>query len=83
MSSLQQAYQGPVLAEEFIDGREFYVGVLGNSEVKALPVMELDFTGYPADRREGWYRLSGAGQPHTRACQCQVVSLMQSHRRNR
>ncbi len=50
MSSLQQEYQGPVLAEEFIDGREFYVGVLGNSEVKALPVMELDFTGYPADR---------------------------------
>ena len=50
MSSLQQEYQGPVLAEEFIDGREFYVGVLGNSDVKALPVMELDFTGYPADR---------------------------------
>jgi D-alanine-D-alanine ligase len=47
MSSLQQEYQGPVLAEEFIDGREFYVGVLGNSDVKALPVMELDFTGYP------------------------------------
>ena len=47
MSSLQQEYQGPVLAEEFIDGREFYVGVLGNSDVKALPVMEMDFTGYP------------------------------------
>ena len=47
MSSLQQEYQGPVLAEEFIDGREFYVGVLGNSGVEALPVMELDFTGYP------------------------------------
>jgi D-alanine-D-alanine ligase len=47
ISSLQQEYQGPVLAEEFIDGREFYVGVLGNSDVKALPVMELDFTGYP------------------------------------
>lgn len=47
ISSLQQEYQGPVLAEEFIDGREFYVGVLGNSDVKALPVMELDFSGYP------------------------------------
>jgi D-alanine-D-alanine ligase len=50
MSSLQAEYQSPVLAEEFIDGREFYVGVLGNSEQKALPVMELDFSGYPADR---------------------------------
>ncbi len=47
MSSLQEEYQGPVLAEEFIDGREFYVGVLGNSDVKALPIMEMDFTGYP------------------------------------
>ena len=44
ISSLQQEYQGPVLAEEFIDGREFK-RVLGNSDVQALPVMELDFTG--------------------------------------
>jgi D-alanine-D-alanine ligase len=47
MSSLQSEYQGPVLAEEFIEGREFYVGVLGNSDAQALPVMELDFSGYP------------------------------------
>ncbi len=47
ISSIQEEYQGPVLAEEFIDGREFYVGVLGNSDVKALPIMEMDFTGYP------------------------------------
>ena len=47
MSSLQTEYQSPVLAEEFIDGREFYVGVLGNSDAQAFPVMELDFSGYP------------------------------------
>ena len=47
MSSLQSEYQSPVLAEEFIEGREFYVGVLGNSDAQALPVMELDFSGYP------------------------------------
>jgi D-alanine-D-alanine ligase and related ATP-grasp enzymes len=50
ISSLQSEYQGPVLAEEFIDGREFYVGVLGNSDATALPVMELDFSGYPEGR---------------------------------
>lgn len=50
ISSIQQEYQGPVLAEEFIDGREFYVGVLGNSDAQALPVIELDFTGYPAGK---------------------------------
>ena len=48
ISSLQTEYQSPVLAEEFIEGREFYVGVLGNSDAQALPVMELDFSGYPA-----------------------------------
>jgi D-alanine-D-alanine ligase len=48
ISSLQAEYQSPVLAEEFIDGREFYVGVLGNSNVEALPIIELDFSGYPA-----------------------------------
>jgi len=47
ISSLQTEYQGPVLAEEFIEGREFYVGVIGNSDAQALPVMELDFSGYP------------------------------------
>jgi D-alanine-D-alanine ligase len=50
ISSLQTEYQSPVLAEEFIDGREFYVGVLGNSDAQALPVMELDFSGYPEGR---------------------------------
>lgn len=50
ISSIQDEYQGPVLAEEFIDGREFYVGVIGNSDVKALPIMEMDFTGYPEGR---------------------------------
>lgn len=49
ISALQTEYQSPVLAEEFIDGREFYVGVLGNSNVQALPVIELDFSKFPKD----------------------------------
>ena len=48
ISSTQQEYQSPVLVEEFIDGREFYVGVIGNSKVGALPIIELDFSRFPA-----------------------------------
>jgi D-alanine-D-alanine ligase len=48
ISSTQQEYQSPVLVEEFIDGREFYVGVIGNSKVEALPIIELDFSKFPA-----------------------------------
>jgi len=47
MGGTQQEYQSPVLVEEFIDGREFYVGVLGNSKVEALPIIELDFSRFP------------------------------------
>ncbi len=50
MSSLQTEYKSAVLAEQFIEGREFYVGVLGNSSPEALPVIELDFSGFPADK---------------------------------
>jgi D-alanine-D-alanine ligase len=38
------------LAEQFVDGREFYVGVLGNANARALPVIELDFSKFPTDR---------------------------------
>ena len=47
ISSIQTEYESPVLAEEFIDGREFYVGVIGNSNVQALPIIELDFSKFP------------------------------------
>lgn len=38
-----------VLVEEYIDGRELYVGVLGNQRLQTLPVWELDFGKMPRD----------------------------------
>lgn len=37
------------LVEEYIDGRELYVGVLGNRRLQTLPVWELLFTKMPDD----------------------------------
>ncbi len=37
------------LVEEYIEGREFYVGVLGNREPVAFPLIEMDFSGLPDD----------------------------------
>jgi D-alanine-D-alanine ligase len=33
------------IAEEYIDGREIYVGVFGNERLQVLPIWELEFTG--------------------------------------
>ena len=35
------------LVEEYIEGREFYVGVLGNREPVTFPPIEMDFSGLP------------------------------------
>jgi D-alanine-D-alanine ligase len=47
IGALQAEYQSPALIEQFIEGREFYVGVLGNANAKALPVIEMDFSKFP------------------------------------
>jgi len=44
---LHANFDSPVLIEEYIDGREMYVGVLGNDKPEALPVIELDLSKLP------------------------------------
>ncbi|MGE0455318.1 MAG: D-alanine--D-alanine ligase [Vicinamibacteria bacterium] len=41
----------PALVEQYIDGRELYVGVLGNQRLRVLPVWELDFARMPEESR--------------------------------
>jgi D-alanine-D-alanine ligase len=38
------------IAEQFIDGREIYVGVLGNERLEVLPPWEMSFAGMPDNR---------------------------------
>jgi D-alanine-D-alanine ligase len=40
-----ETYRQPVLVEEFIDGREFTVPVLGNAPARTLPAIEVRFRG--------------------------------------
>ena len=47
VSAIRKELDDAALAEEFIEGREFYVGVIGNAQPKALPPVEIDFTGFP------------------------------------
>jgi len=42
---LVEEYKQPVLIEEFIPGREFAVGLLGNRDPEVLPIVEIDLGG--------------------------------------
>jgi D-alanine-D-alanine ligase len=45
--TIHETLDDAALAEEYIEGREFYVGVLGNREPRAFPPIEMDFSGLP------------------------------------
>jgi D-alanine-D-alanine ligase len=42
---IHKTFGDAALAEEFIEGREFYVGVIGNETLTAFPPLEMDFSG--------------------------------------
>jgi D-alanine-D-alanine ligase len=44
---IQKKFGDAALAEEYIEGREFYVGILGNRDPLAFPPIEMDFSGLP------------------------------------
>ena len=44
ISYLHEQFDGAALVEEFIDGREIYVGILGNDRPEAFPILEWDFS---------------------------------------
>jgi D-alanine-D-alanine ligase len=45
--AIHEKVKDSALVEEYIEGREFYVGVLGNREPIAFPPIEMDFSGLP------------------------------------
>jgi D-alanine-D-alanine ligase len=53
---LHANFDSPVLIEEYVEGREMYVGVLGNENPTPLPIVELDLSKLP----EGTPRIAGA-----------------------
>src|SRR5882762_9378927 len=62
--TIHEKVKDAALVEEYIEGREFYVGVLGNRKPIALPPIEMDFSGLPAGmprvlgRRAKWVKSS-------------------------
>jgi D-alanine-D-alanine ligase len=44
-----ETFRQPVLVEDFIDGREFHVSVVGNGKLEVLPIAEMDFSAILED----------------------------------
>jgi D-alanine-D-alanine ligase len=59
---IHETVQSDALVEEYIDGRELYIGVLGNNRLTTLPVWEIHFGTLPdvqagiATRKVKWDR---------------------------
>jgi D-alanine-D-alanine ligase len=47
---IHEEIESDALVEEYIDGREIYVGVLGNAKLVTLPPWEVDFGTLPAQQ---------------------------------
>ena len=43
---VQEEFQQPAIVEDFIDGREFHVSLLGNQNLRMLPPAEMDFSAF-------------------------------------
>lgn len=48
---IHQSIATDAIVESYIDGRELYVGVLGNQRLEVLPIWELLFTNMPEEAR--------------------------------
>jgi D-alanine-D-alanine ligase len=49
---IHKKFKTDAIAEEFISGREYFIGVLGNYRLEALPVWELKFEGSDHPEKE-------------------------------
>ena len=82
MREIHDEVHDAALAEEFVDGRELYVGIIGNDAPRALPIVEIDFSGLPAGAPHvlGTRAKFDVGSPEYRGTRAVVARLPEALR---
>lgn len=72
------AFRQPALVEDFIDGREFHVGLWGNGVVEMLPPAEMDFSAFASARERlcTYDSKFSPGSPHYEQVQVRVPAAL-------
>ena len=47
---MHETFETDAIVEEYVDGREMYLGLIGNTRIEAFPVWEMRFENYPAGK---------------------------------
>jgi D-alanine-D-alanine ligase len=82
---IHKVYKQGALVEEYLDGREFNVSIMGNSEPEVLAISEIDFTCMPADEprivsyRAKWDEESPMYLSTTPICPADVSTRLEKH----
>lgn len=81
---IHEVYRQDALIDEYLEGREFNVGVLGDREAQVLPVSEIDFSGMPDDEprivsyRAKWDEESEVCRGTVPICPADIPARMQN-----
>ncbi|MDO8495545.1 MAG: hypothetical protein Q7S32_03440 [bacterium] len=52
VGEMHNSIKDDAMVEEYIEGREFFVSILGHNLLRALPVIELNFSNWPEDKHK-------------------------------
>ncbi len=76
VNAIHDQLKDAAIVEDYIEGREFYVGILGNSPPEALPVIEMDFSKLPQGHPHiyGWDAKSDHASPQFEAVNAIVAT---------
>lgn len=74
VEQLQWEFESDVIVEQFLPGREFTVGIIGNEDARTLPVQEIVYADWPDDEPPIYGFEAKVEERTMRECPAQIAS---------